>query len=77
MRFLVIGGSEGLGKAVVEHYCGSMSVSRRNGYDINDAGIRLNIAEMSLDFDAVLNHAYCGNESYRASEKQRHKRYQT
>lgn len=64
MKILVIGGSQGLGKAVVDYYSpSSFSVSRSNGYDIKKEDIRKDIAKMSLDYDAILNHAYCGDNS--------------
>lgn len=64
MKILVIGGSKGIGKAVVDYYSpNSFSVSRSNGYTIKDDSVRKDIAEMSLEYDAVLNHAYCGDLS--------------
>ncbi len=61
-RFLVIGGSKGIGKAIVDHFEGD-SVSRTNGYDIRRSESRQEIAQKSLDYDVVVNHAYCGDFS--------------
>lgn len=64
MKTLVIGGGEGIGKEVVDYFApNSLNMSRRTGNDITNPISRETIAEMSLDFDAVLNHAYCGDMS--------------
>lgn len=64
MKIIVIGGSKGIGKAVVDYYSpNSFSVSRLNGYNIKNIEDRKQIALLSLEYDAVLNHAYCGDES--------------
>lgn len=64
MKVLVIGGSQGIGKDIVEHYApNSFSVSRTNGYNINKQEDRSKILDLSLEYDAVVNHAYCGNHS--------------
>ena len=64
MKILVIGGSRGIGKAVCDAFNpNSLSVSRTNGYDIKNTNDRKKIAQLSLEYDIVLNHAYCGDES--------------
>lgn len=61
---LVIGGSKGIGKAVCDAFSpNSFSVSRSTGHDIKNTDDRKQIAQLSLDYDAVLNHAYCGDTS--------------
>lgn len=62
MKILVIGGSQGIGKAVVEYFNGT-NVSKSLGYNINKDDDRKRILEMSLEHNAVLNHAYSGNNS--------------
>ena len=59
MKILVIGGSYGIGKEVVNYFNGT-SVSRTEGYDIKSILDREEISTLSLSFDSVLNHAYCG-----------------
>lgn len=61
-KFLVIGGSRGIGKSIVDHFKGD-SVSRANGYNIKNPESRQKIAQKSLDYDVVINHAYCGDFS--------------
>lgn len=64
MKVLVIGGSQGIGKNIVDYYNpNSFSVSRENGYNINDFLKRKEICEISLNYDCVVNHAYSGNEN--------------
>lgn len=64
MKILVIGGSKGIGKAVCDYFNpDSFSVSRSNGFEIRNAEDRKRIADLSLEYDAVLNHAYCGDHS--------------
>jgi hypothetical protein len=61
MKILVIGGTHGMGKDVMEYFSpNSMNVSRTNGYDIRNGEKRKEIANLSVEYDAVLNHAYCG-----------------
>ena len=60
--FLVIGGSRGIGMELVNHFKGD-SLSRSNGYDITNPDSRKKIAYLSLNYDVVLNHAYCGDFS--------------
>ena len=61
-KVLVIGGSRGIGRHIVEHFKGE-SLSRSNGYDITDASARKKIADISLNYDVVVNHAYTGDFS--------------
>ena len=62
MRVLVIGGAQGLGRDVVEYFApDSRNVSLSTGHDIRDENTRRTIANISLEYDAVLNHAYCGD----------------
>lgn len=58
-KILVIGGSRGIGKDLVEHF-NADSVSRANGYDITNHVDRQRIADLSIDYDVVINHAYAG-----------------
>ena len=60
--FLVIGGSRGIGLDIVRHFKGE-SLSRSNGYDITSYKSRKEMAQKSLDYDVVVNHAYCGDFS--------------
>ena len=59
-KFLVIGGSRGIGRDIAVHFKGD-SFSRLNGYDIKKPDSRKKIALSSLNYDVVLNHAYCGD----------------
>ena len=61
-KFLIIGGSRGIGHDIALHFKGD-SVSRTNGYNIKNPESRRKIAEKSLDYDVVVNHAYCGDFS--------------
>ncbi len=61
-KFLVIGGSRGIGRDIVNHFKGE-SLSRSNGYNITDRNSRNEIAHISLNHDVVVNHAYCGDFS--------------
>jgi NAD(P)-dependent dehydrogenase (short-subunit alcohol dehydrogenase family) len=64
MKMLVIGGSRGIGKEVCDFFSpNSYSLSRTNGYDIGNNDSRNEICNISLDYDCVLNHAYCGDDS--------------
>jgi len=61
---LVIGGTHGVGKQIIEHYAPhSLSVSRTNGFNIQKRDDREKIVTLSLDYDIVVNHAYCGDSS--------------
>jgi hypothetical protein len=61
---LITGGSEGIGKDVVEFFLPhSASLSRRNNFDIRESSVRAKIAEMSLNFDIFFNHAYSRDSS--------------
>lgn len=62
MKVLVIGGSKGIGKDIVDYFNGK-SVSRETGHNIQAPANRTKIKEMSLDFDIVVNHAFCGDNS--------------
>ncbi len=62
-KVLVIGGTRGIGKNIVDHFNGD-SISRRGtdpGFDIRSAEDRLTIAKHSLNYDLVVNHAYTGS----------------
>lgn len=61
-KFLIIGGSRGIGLNIVNHFKGT-SVSRANGYDIKAALGREKIAKLSLNYNVVVNHAYAGDLS--------------
>jgi NAD(P)-dependent dehydrogenase (short-subunit alcohol dehydrogenase family) len=64
MRILVIGGAEGVGREVFDYFApGSRNVSRSTGHDIKDERVRRTIANISLEYNAVLNNAYCGDMS--------------
>jgi len=64
MKILVIGGGKGTGKDVVDYFApNSKNVSLSTGYNIRNPNRRREIAEMSLEYEAVLNHAYCGEMS--------------
>jgi NAD(P)-dependent dehydrogenase (short-subunit alcohol dehydrogenase family) len=56
-KMLVIGGSKGIGKSIVDCFSAD-SVSRTTGFDITDKIDRSRIARMSLNYDVVVNHAY-------------------
>jgi NAD(P)-dependent dehydrogenase (short-subunit alcohol dehydrogenase family) len=62
MKVLVIGGSKGIGKELVQHFNGK-SVSRQTGHNIQHPANRNTICQLSLDFDVVVNHAFCGDNS--------------
>ena len=55
--FLIIGGSRGVGNDILKHFKGD-NVSRSSGYDITDPITRKKIAQKSLDYDVIVNHAY-------------------
>lgn len=57
MKFMITGGSKGLGAALVSHFNGD-SFCRGNGYDITKDVERL--AELSLDYDVFVNNAFDG-----------------
>ena len=62
MKVLVIGGSKGIGKEIVNYYSpNSFSVSRANGFNIDNVSDRNKIVMMSSDYDIIINHAYSGN----------------
>ena len=61
-KFLIIGGSRGLGHDIAKHFQAD-NVSRSAGRDIRDPESRKKIAQKSLDYDVVINHAYCGDFS--------------
>ena len=61
-KVLVIGGSRGIGLSIVNHFKGD-SVSRSNGYDITNTPGRKKAADLSLNYDVVVNHAYTGDFS--------------
>lgn len=64
MKILVIGGGVGTGRDVVNYFDpNSRNVSRSTGFDINISEDRNRIVEISLDYDAVLNHAHAGGLS--------------
>jgi len=64
MKILVIGGGQGTGKDVVEYFApDSRNVSLSTGYNIKDEKVRRTIANISLEYNVVLNHAYCGDMS--------------
>ena len=57
---LVIGGTRGIGKEIVDYFNGD-SVSRANGYNIDERTSRSGIADKSLEYDIVVNNAYSGS----------------
>lgn len=61
-KFLVIGGSRGLGLEMARHF-GADSLSRATGHDIRRLESRREAARKSLNYDVVINHAYCGDFS--------------
>lgn len=61
-KILVIGGSRGIGLDIVTHFKG-VSVSRSNGYDITETSGRKKTAELSLNYNVIVNHAYTGDFS--------------
>jgi hypothetical protein len=61
-RVLVIGGTKGIGKEIVDYFDGD-SISRRGtdpGFDIRNFEDRQLIAEVSSSYDICFNHAYSG-----------------
>jgi hypothetical protein len=61
-RVLVIGGTKGIGKEIVDYFDGD-SISRRGtdpGFDIRTYEDRQLIAEVSCSYDICFNHAYSG-----------------
>ena len=59
---LVIGGTRGIGKEIVDHFDGD-SISRTGtdpGFDIRSEEDRKTIAQISGTYDICLNHAYSG-----------------
>jgi|TARA_Y100000310_G_scaffold103554_1_gene101939 hypothetical protein len=61
-RVLVIGGTKGIGKDIVDYFDGD-SISRRGtdpGFDIRNFEDRQLIAEVSSSYDICVNHAYSG-----------------
>lgn len=64
MKILVIGGGSGIGKMVVDYFTpNSRNVSRSTGFNIMNEKSREEIVEISLEYDAVLNHAFTGEMS--------------
>ena len=61
-NFLIIGGSRGIGYDILKYFKGD-NISRSSGYDITNPIIRKKIAKKSLDYDVIINHAYCGDFS--------------
>ena len=59
-KILVIGGSRGIGRDIVNHFKGD-SLSRANGYNITEPDSRKKITHISLNYDVIVNHAYCGD----------------
>jgi NAD(P)-dependent dehydrogenase (short-subunit alcohol dehydrogenase family) len=57
MKFMITGGSRGLGAALVSHFNGD-SFCRGNGYDITKDIDR--IADISLNYDIFVNNAFDG-----------------
>jgi NAD(P)-dependent dehydrogenase (short-subunit alcohol dehydrogenase family) len=57
MKMLVTGGNRGLGQHLVDVF-GADSVSRANGFDINDN--TQEIATLSLEYDVFVNNAFDG-----------------
>ena len=57
MKYMITGGSRGLGQALVEHFNGD-SYCRQNGYDITKDIDRL--VEASFDYDVFINNAFDG-----------------
>jgi NAD(P)-dependent dehydrogenase (short-subunit alcohol dehydrogenase family) len=57
MKFMITGGSRGLGAAMVSHFNGD-SFCRGNGYDITKDIDR--IADISLNYDIFVNNAFDG-----------------
>jgi len=61
-KVLVIGGTKGIGKEIVDYFGGD-SISRRGtdpGFDIRNFEDRQLIAEVSSSYDICFNHAYSG-----------------
>jgi len=56
-QMLVIGGSKGIGKSIVDYF-NATNYSRLNGFDITDSAVREKIAQNSLAYDIIVNHAY-------------------
>ena len=51
-KILVIGGTDGLGKSIVQHF-GGMGIGRRNGFDIDTEYER--IETLSKFYDIIIN----------------------
>ena len=59
---LITCGVEGVGKDIVDFFApNSLSLSRRNGYDIGLSKDRQKIIEKSLEYDIFVNHAHNGH----------------
>lgn len=59
MKFMITGGTKGLGQAFVQHFNGD-SYSRSNGYDITNNQHRTALAQKSLEYDIFINNAFDG-----------------
>ena len=64
LKVLVTAGSAGIGKDIVKYFSpNSLSLSRRNNFDIRIEKTRSDIAELSLEYDIFVNHAFAGDDS--------------
>jgi NAD(P)-dependent dehydrogenase (short-subunit alcohol dehydrogenase family) len=64
-RVLVIGGTKGIGKEVVDHFGGdsiSRNEPRDEGFDIRNPVDRKKIAYISDEYDICINHAYSDSD---------------
>jgi NAD(P)-dependent dehydrogenase (short-subunit alcohol dehydrogenase family) len=60
MKYLITGGSRGLGKHLVDAFNGTSLSRTENGMDITKDDIQNRIATMSLDYDVFINNAFDG-----------------
>ena len=57
MKTMLVGAPIGFGENIIKRFSAD-TFSTRNGYDINQDDARNNIAELSLNYDTVIIHAY-------------------
>ena len=63
MKVLVIGGSKGIGKEIVDHFNGDSLSRTVTPIDICKENDRKSILDISLNYDIVVLHAYAHDNS--------------